>query len=231
MIKYHYLSEMFFQAKIKIVLIIISFLSLNAFAQRFEHYSLSIYGQGSALSNYRTVQIQKRPYFSSGFDYGTSLTETINVKGGLNYMYMYLNNDKQNHSACDLPDNSCWIESEVNYINFPIGLEFYSNTSRLQSKSYYIAKIIPMFSVKSRQIKTEFSNGIIGVDTTFSNFKFQDMHLELGLGGDISLSSKLKLFFEPSIQHSITFRKEDLVNPNYMISLKLGLRFRSVKVK
>ena len=88
-----------------------------------------------------------------------------------------------------------------------------------------------MFSVKSRQIKTEFSNGIIGVDTTFSNFKFQDMHLELGLGGDISLSSKLKLFFEPSIQHSITFRKEDLVNPNYMISLKLGLRFRSVKVK
>lgn len=211
--------------------------SLNSIGQRFEHYSWSVYGQGSALSNYRTIPVQEKAYFSGGFDYGTSLTDEINLKAGFHYMQMYLFNDKQYHSVCDLPDNSCHIESEVNYLNFPIGVEFYSNTSRLQSKSYYILRLIPMLSVKSKQIKTEAyttetNDFHFSVDTTlFSSIKFQDLHFEFGLGGDISLSDKLKLYFEPSIQHSIAFRKEDLMNPNYMISLRIGIRYRSVKRK
>ena len=93
--------------KIKIAFFLTCLFNLQLIGQRFEHYSLSIYGQGSALSNYKTLPVQNRAYFSSGIDYGTSLTDIINIKGGFNYMQMYLNNDKQYHSICDKPDNSC----------------------------------------------------------------------------------------------------------------------------
>lgn len=229
--------------KTKASIILAFFISFGSFGQRFQYYSLSAYSQVSALSNYKYKDVQNRPYFSGGIDYGTSLTEMLNLKGGVNYMSMYLDNGRKKHSICDDPNQRCFVESEMNYLSFPLGLEFYSNASKLESKSYYIVKLIPMFSVASKMIRTEFYSKeseetpgeFILIDdeyiTQFSNFKFQDLHLELGLGGDIALSHQYKLYFEPSVQHSITFRTEDLVNPNYMISLRIGIRLRSEKSK
>ena len=92
-----------------------------------------------------------------------------------------------------------------------------------------------MLSLQERLIKTEIfkqedPDNILQIDTTTNNgLKFQDLHLEFSIGTEFSISDKFKLYFEPSVQHSTLFRKEDLINPNYMISFRLGLRLRSHK--
>lgn len=206
---------------------------LSAFGQRWQYYSLSLYGQGSALSNYRKVAIQNQVYFSGGIDYGTSLSNDLNLKIGAHYMETFINNGKQFHKICDQPDNTCFVESDGKYINFPIGVELYSNKSRLKNKSYYNLRLIPMFSTQELVIKSEIFDKPevhLEIDSALNtNFKFQDLHFEFAIGRDISITKKLKLYFEPSIQHSLFFKKEDLVNPNYMISFRLGLRVRSYK--
>lgn len=219
---------------VRLVCVLIVLITFNVKAQRFQYFSWSFYGQGSALSNYRTVPMQNQAYFSGGLGYGTSLTNTVNLKVGAHYLETTMNSDKQFHSICDQPDHTCFAESEAKYLNIPIGIEFYSNNSRIKTKSYYHLNLIPMFSMESLLIKSEIyfnENDVeLGVDSTLNtNIQFQDIHLEMVLGTDISLTRKLKLFFEPSIQHSILFRKEDLINYNYMISLRLGLRVRSYK--
>ena len=219
---------------IKVLLGLLLLFTINVKAQRFQYFSWSFYGQGSALSNYNTVPIQNQPYYSGGLSYGTSLTNSTNIKIGGHYLETTLNSDKQFHSICDQPDHSCFTESEVKYLNIPMGIEFYSNNSRIKTKSYYHLNLIPMFSLESLLIKSEIyfdDNEVeLGVDSTLNtNFSFQEIHMEFVLGTDISLTRKLKLFFEPSIQNSILFRKEDLINYNYMISLRIGLRIRSYK--
>lgn len=219
--------------KTKFILLLGLFLGSTVFGQRFEYFSWTYYGQVSALSNYKTIPFQNQPYYSGGIDYGTSLSNSLNIKIGAHYIETYINNDKQFHSVCNLPDNSCFAESEVKYINFPIGIELYSNSSRLKSKSYYSFRFIPMFSMEELFVKSEIfeePETYLAVDSTLTtNFKFQDLHFEFIIGSDISLTRKLKLFLEPSIQHTLMFRKEDLINPNYMISFRAGLRLRSYK--
>lgn len=219
--------------KSKFFLIVGLFIGLTSFGQRFQYYSWSFYGQGSALSNYRTIPVQNQVYFSGGIDYGTSLTNSVNIKIGGHYIETYINNDKQFHSICDQPDNSCFAESEVNYINFPMGVELYSNSSRMKNKSYFNLRLIPMFSREELSIKSEiFEDPEVRLDIDSvlnTNFKFQDIHFELSLGTDISLTKKLKLYFEPSIQHTLLVHRDDLINYNYMISFRLGLRVRSYK--
>lgn len=210
-------------------------LGLTSYSQKFRYTSLSAYGQGSVLSNYRTIPIQPRGFFSGGVDYTTSYTKDINFKFGINYLETFINNDKQVHSICDQPDNSCWAESDMRYINLPMGIEIYANKAKIQTKSYYGFRLIPMLSLQERLIKTEIfieedPNNILQIDTTTNNgLKFQDLHLEFSIGTEFSISDKFKLYFEPSVQHSTLFRKEDLINPNYMISFRLGLRLRSYK--
>ncbi len=212
-----------------------SLLGLTSFGQQFKYKSLSAYGQGSVLSNYRTIPIQPRGFFSGGIDYTTSYTKDINFKFGINYLETFINNDKEVHSICDQPDNSCWAESDMRYINLPMGIEIYANKAKIKTKSYYGFRLIPMLSLQERLIKTEIfkeeePDNILQIDTTTNNgLKFQDIHLEISIGTEFSVSDKLKLFFEPSVQHSTLFRKEDLINPNYMISFRLGLRLRSNK--
>ena len=210
-------------------------IGLNSYSQKFKHTSWSSYGQGSVLSNYRTIAIQSRGFLSGGIDYTTSYTKDINFKFGINYLETFINNDKQVHSICDQPDNSCWAESDMRYINLPMGIEIYANKAKIQTKSYYGFRLIPMLSLQERLIKTEIfkqeePDNILQIDTTTNNgLKFQDLHLEFSIGTEFSISDKFKLYFEPSVQHSTLFRKEDLINPNYMISFRLGLRLRSHK--
>jgi hypothetical protein len=210
-------------------------IGINTNAQQFDYSSLSAFGQSSILSNYRTIPIQQRVFFSGGLDYSTSYNNDINLKIGAQYLETYINNDKQKHSICDQPDNSCWAESAMKYINLPIGVEFYSNKSKIKTKSYYNLKLVPMFSIRELLIKTEFMKNndgeqVLNVDSLVNNrFKFQDLHFGFSIGTEISITEKYKVYFEPSVQHSMLFRKEDLRNPNYMISFRLGLRMRSQK--
>lgn len=219
--------------KRKLLLLSVLLLCVATQAQRFQYYSLSFYGQGSALSNYRTLPIQPQAYYSGGFDYGISYTQTLNLKIGVHYLSTYINNDKLFHSICDQPDNTCFAESVVQYINIPLGIELYSNGARLKTKSYSTFRLIPMFSFSETLIKSEIYTDpevFLGVDSSVNTgLKFQDLHFEIVLGTDFSITRKLKLYFEPSIQHSILFRREDLINPNYLISLRVGLRVRSYK--
>ena len=210
-------------------------LGLTSYSQKFNYTSWSAYGQGSVLSNYRTIPIQSRGFFSGGIDYSTSYNKDINLKFGINYLETFINNDKKVHSICDQPDNSCWAESDMRYINLPMGIELYANKAKIQTKSYYGFRLIPMLSLQERLIKTEIfrdeePDKILQIDTTLKNgLKFQDLHFEFSIGTEFSISEKFKLYFEPSVQHSTLFRKEDLINPNYMISFRLGLKLRSYK--
>lgn len=210
-------------------------LGITTYAQKFDYSSWSAFGQSSILSNYRTIPIQQKLFFSGGLDYSISYDKDINLKFGAQYLETYINNDKQKHSICDQPDNSCWVESEMKYINLPVGVEFYSNKSKIKTKSYYNLRLVPMFSVRELVIKTEFLENNAGnyeliIDSTVSNnFKFQDLHIEFSIGTEFSITDQYKIYFEPSVQHSMLFRKEDLRNPNYMVSFRLGLRMRSQK--
>ncbi|MBO72172.1 MAG: hypothetical protein CMD35_01025 [Flavobacteriales bacterium] len=207
----------------------------SSYGQKFNYSSWSAYLQGSFLSNYKTIPVQPRGFLSGGIDYSSSYNKDINLKFGINYLETFINNDKKIHSICDQPDNSCWAESDMRYINLPVGIELYANKAKIQTKSYYGFRLIPMFSLQERLIKTEIfidqdPDNILQIDTTTKNgFKFQDLHLEFTIGTEFSINEEFKFYFEPSVQHSALFRKEDLINPNYMISFRLGIRFRSHK--
>ena len=176
---------------------------------------------------------QSRVYFSGGFEYGFSLTQYLNLKLGVNVLNTYINNGKEAHSICDIPGNTCFSEAEVFYTNTALSLEFYQNGGKSGTKSFYNITLHPMFSINERLIRSEIytlPDVELIIDTTsVSGFKFQDLHLGFSLGSDISLSRKFKIYFEPSIQHSVLFRKEDLINPNYLISIKLGFKIRSYR--
>jgi hypothetical protein len=202
-------------------------------AQFGQYYSLSVYGQASGLSNYHYLPYQSRIYFSGGFEYGFSLTQYLNLKLGVNTLNTYINNGKEAHSICELPGNTCFSEAEVLYINSPISIEFYQNGGKTGTKTFYNITLHPMFSINEKLIKSEIYDvpEVALIIDTFEvkGFKFQDLHIGFSLGSDIALSRKFKFYFEPSIQHSILFRKEDLINPNYLISLKLGFKIRSYR--
>ncbi|MAW65516.1 MAG: hypothetical protein CMD18_04905 [Flavobacteriales bacterium] len=206
-----------------------------SYSQKFEYSSWSIFGQGSVLSNYRTMSIQPRGFFSGGIDYSTSYDRDINIKFGVNYLETFIMNGKNKHSICDQPDNSCHVESDMKYLNLPMGIELYANKSKIKTKSYYGFTLIPMLSLQERLIKMEIFPGeepdkVVQVDSlTNKGLKFQDLHFQFSIGTEISITEKYKVYFEPSVQHSMLFRKEDLRNPNYMISFRLGLRMRSQK--
>ena len=104
-------------------------------AQQFEYSSFSAFGQSSILSNYRTIPIQQKIFFSGGLDYSVSYDKDLNLKMGAQYLETYINNDKQKHSICDQPDNSCWAESDMRYINLPMGIEIYPNKAKMKTKS------------------------------------------------------------------------------------------------
>ena len=203
------------QTKLHILIGILS-IGLNSYSQQFEYTSWSVYGQGSVLSNYRTLPIQPRGFFSGGLDYTTSYNNDINIKLGLHFMETFIDNGKKFHSICDQPDNSCWVESDVTYMNLPLGIEFYSNNSKLKTKSYYNLRLIPMFSLRELSIKTDFLENASGnyelmIDSLINKkLKFQDLHIEFSIGTEFSISENYKVYFEPSIQHSMLFRKEDL---------------------
>lgn len=204
-------------------------------AHQFEYSSFSAFGQSSILSNYRTMPIQPRGFFSGGIDYSTSYDRDINIKFGINYLETFIINGKENHSICDQPDNSCHAESNMKYINLPIGIELYDNKAKIKTKSYYGFRLIPMLSLQEQLIKMEIfveeePDDVVQIDSITNNgLKFQDLHFEFSIGAEFSITDKYKVYFEPSIQHSMLFRQEDLRNPNYMISFRLGLRMRSQK--
>ena len=211
----------------------ILFVGYHSFGQQFKFTSWSVYGQGSVLSNYKTIPIQPRGFFSGGVDYSTSYDKDLNLRFGIHYMETFINNDKLFHSICNQPDNSCWVESDMRYLSLPLGIELYANKAKIKTKSYYLFRLIPMFSSQERIIKTEvFKEPQHYVDTAnivHNGLKFQDLHFEFSIGTEFSINDIYKVYFEPAVQHSMLFRKEDLVNPNYIISFRLGLRLRSHK--
>ena len=89
---------------------------------------------------------------------------------------------------------------------------------------------IPSTKLTKNIAQVLFTEGLIDSFEELKNgLKFQDLHFEFSIGTEFSISDKFKLYFEPSVQHSTLFRKEDLINPNYMISFRLGLKLRSHK--
>lgn len=207
--------------------------TVKSYGQAFQYLTFTFGGSVSALSNYKYIPIQQQPYYQGSFNYGFSISQEANLHLGISYLSTYINFGKEPHSICDQEDNSCFAESWVQYINLPITFELYQNGGKVKSKSYYHLNMIPLFSYSERTLRTEiFETPLYRIeldDQTVDGFKFQDFHLGFALGTDISLTRKLKFFIEPSIQHSILFRKEDLVNPNYIISLRLGIRIRTYR--
>ena len=59
-----------------------------------------------------------------------------------------------------------------------------------------------------------------------NGFNFQDFHFQIAINNEFGLTENYKIYVEPSMSHTILFKKEDVVNPDYIIGLKIGFRYR-----
>ena len=123
----------------------------------------------------------------------------------------------------------CYPEVTSHQIFIPIGFEYYTNTDRSTFQSFFNVHLIPSFSLSERREITPFdSSSVVALEpyTVTSGFGFQDLNLKIGLNNEFGINENLKVYIEPSVRHSLLFRKEDVVNPDWTISLKIGVKYR-----
>lgn len=207
-------------------------ISSQSFSQKdFGKYqSVSLFGYGAALSNYNHSIIQQKPYFGGGINYTTSILSDLNLLVGLTYFKYDMEYTKTSYSDCDSEDGTCWMETNSTQLQIPLGVEFYLNDNNLAVRSYYRLSLNTSFSIQEQKNITkivndpDFDDVVVIVDD--NGLKFQDLSLRFGLGTEIRLKKDFFFTIEPNLSHSILFRQEDVINPNYIIRLDLGLRYR-----
>jgi hypothetical protein len=215
-----------------VTLLLLFVISTFTFAQKdFSKYqSISIFGYGAALSNYNYEVIQPRVFVGGGINYTVSLLSDLNLLAGITYFKYDMEYTKSEYSDCDSEDGTCWMETNSTQLNIPIGFEFFLNDNNLAIRTYYRLSLNTSFSLKEQKNITkiifdpEFDDAEIQVDD--NGFKFQDLSLRFALGTEIRLHKKMFLTIEPNLAHSILFRTDDVINPNYVLRLDLGLRYR-----
>jgi hypothetical protein len=195
-----------------------------------KYKSISAHGFVAGLSNYSLELIQPQPYFGGGLSYSHSLTYDLNLFGGVSFIQHQLVYPKYAFEDCDSPDGKCWKESTTTNLHIPIGVGFYLNNNTLGLRSYYRLALMPSLSIQETMIQTEteFEPEFRHVDYVYekNGLKFQDLYIRFALGTEIQLYKAFNLFLEPTLQHSLLFRSENVTSPNYILSFNIGFRFR-----
>lgn len=196
---------------------------------------ISYYGsiQASIADNiqYGTKTRPNRIHIGLEVGGGMSVSKRFNLLLGLGFMQMKPNNTRSDYTICD-GSPSCIPITVSNQLFLPFGFEYYLNTDRSPFQSFYSIKLVPSFSVteKTEIIPFDADHAALPAIVKKNNgFKFQDFHFQIAINNEIGINQDYKIFIEPSASHSLLFRKEDFVNPDYMISLKIGFRFRGEK--
>jgi hypothetical protein len=210
-------------------LTLVSFTGINAQSVFGQYKSYHAYIDNAILDNkqYGIGTYPVRLHVGGGIGVGFSINDNFNLLGGLSYMHVKPNNTKSDYSFCE--DKSCLPIAESNQIFLPIGIEYYKNTDRSPFQMFYTLKVVPAFSVTEvteivpynvfREPQTSYK-------VTNNGFKFQDLQFRIALNNEFSINQKYKIYLEPSVSHSILFRTEDMINPDYIISLKVGFKIR-----
>lgn len=209
------------------------FISVTCYSQKVpgKFQSISAHGFVAGMSNYNLELIQPSAYFGGGLSYSYSLTNDLNLFGGLSYIEHELIYPKYAYSDCDSEDGKCWKESVSTQIHIPIGTEFYLNNNTLGLRSYYRLSLAPSFSVKEKIVVTKTLYEPVFENREYieenNGIRFQDLFLRFSLGTEIQLYKAFSLFLEPTIQHTMLFRSEEVVSPNYIFSFNIGFRIRT----
>ena len=156
-----------------------------------------------------------------------SINSSFNLMYGLAYMKISPNNNNSDYSFC--PDASCFPVVSSHQLFVPVGVEYYSNSDRSPFQSYFTISLVPAFSFSQESTITSYDKfNIEGETYTEKNngFKFQDLHFQIAVNNEFSLDQNYKIYVEPSLSHTVLFKSEDTVNPDYMISIKIGFKFR-----
>jgi hypothetical protein len=170
-------------------------------------------------------------FIGGGLNYGFSLNEEFNLLVGLDFQSVAPNNARSDYEICD-GSPSCLPESKSSQLYIPIGFEYYSNTNRSRFQSFYNVNLIPAFSVTENINITPYNTEHIAqasYKVSDNGFKFQNLFLSIGVNNEFGFNEKIKVFIEPSMRYSLLFKREDVVNPNYMIMVKIGFKYRGVK--
>lgn len=175
--------------------------------------------------------ISTRPnkvHMGGGLGFGASINDMFNLLIGVDYMTIQPNNARSDYSF-DLGYKSYQPFVTSAQLFLPIGFEYYSNTDRSPFQSFYSVHLIPSFSITEKMDIIPFDEFHIAQPNILiedNGFKFQDFSLQIAINNEFSINENYKVFIEPSIRHSILFRAEDVVNPDYMLSIKIGFKFR-----
>ncbi|MFT6715962.1 MAG: hypothetical protein ACJA0Q_000591 [Saprospiraceae bacterium] len=163
-----------------------------------------------------------------GVGLGLSVHDEFNLLLGLNFMQVKPNNTPSDYSFCE--DAYCLPLPVSNQLFLPIGIEYYNNTDQSPFQLFYALKIVPAFSVTEVTEVIPFNVSrvqLASYEVKNNEFKFQDLHVQIALNNEFSINQKYKIYVEPSISHSILFKAEDIINPDYFISLKIGFKIRN----
>lgn len=203
----------------------------NARAQtKFGEYKSYFAFANNALLDNKQYGVETNPrkyHLGGGVGIGLSVNDNFNLLVGLNYMLVKPMNNRSDYSFCESP--SCLPISASNQLFLPIGVEYYGNTDMSPFQLFYTLRLVPAFSVTEVTEVIpfdEFQSPQPSYQVENNGLKFQDLQIEIAINNEFSLSQKFKIYLEPSVSHSILFRAEDFINPDYVIALKVGFRIR-----
>ena len=221
--------------KLSLIVLFTIILNIDSNAKFGEFYN---YGGGVSVSimdnfAYGAQTTPQKVYFGGGINYGMSLNEEFNLLIGLDFQSVAPNNARSDYEFCD-GSPTCLPEAKSAQLYIPLGFEYYSNTNRSKFQSFYNAHLIPTFSVTESVKVTPFDLSHIA-QTPYTvkdnGFKFQNLYLSIGVNNEFGINEKFKIFIEPSMRYSLLFKREDVINPDYMILIKVGCKYRALSKK
>lgn len=188
-------------------------------------------GHSALLDNYAygTATRPDRFHYGGGGGMGASINDEFNLIIGVEFMRVTPNNTRSDYSFCGDAFEDCLPQVTSNQLFFPIGVEYYSNTDRSPFQSFYVVKLVPSISLTEKQSIATFIDQVQvnRFDISNSGPKFQDLHFQLSVNNEFSIDQNHKIYVEPGVSHSLLFRDEDVVNPDYILSLRVGYKFRA----
>jgi hypothetical protein len=194
-----------------------------------EYKSLDVFINNALLDNkqYGVITRPAKLHVGIGVGSGFSFSDNFNLLVGLNFMQVKPNNAHSDYTFCE--DASCIPVAVSNQIFLPVGIEYYNNTDQSPFQIFYALRVVPAFSVTEVTEVTPF-NKMREQQASYkvenNGFKFQDLHFQIALNNEFSINEKYKIYVEPSVSHSLLFRSEDVINPDYILSLKIGFKIR-----
>ena len=220
-----------------LVLMSVSFVN-NAQINKYNSMSASVSTYFIDMNNYREAT-NPPPTIAvgGGVAYGFSIKEEFNITFGLDVLHYKPNNSRGYYTS--LTDSLNYF-LETSYLpiikttqfHIPIGFEFYSNGNYILYHSFFLLSIIPTFSMSENLEMVVYDKTLVETDRYFeksSSFKFQDFYAAIAVGNDFNLTTKYKIFVEPSFRISLLNRDENFVNPRTLFSVKVGVRTRRTK--